>query len=112
MTLEQFSLTLDEFKQLSKCPSNLSPALQALYYEQRGDFQTAHLMVQNASDRDSAWVHAYLHRKENDLNNARFWYKRSGKTEFTGPLQQEWEEITLQLLKTSVPEPRTVSCLD
>ena len=27
----------------------------------------------------AAWVHAYLHRKEGDLSNAGYWYRRAGK---------------------------------
>jgi len=53
--------------------------------------------VQNASDSDSAWVHAYLHRKEGDLNNARYWYRRSGRPEFKEDLHQEWEQIATDL---------------
>ncbi len=109
MTLEQFSMTLDEFRQLDKCPSYLSTALQALWYAKRGDWATAHLMVQNANDCDSAWVHGYLHRREGDLDNARFWYRRCAKPEFSGDLPQEWEYIASELLKNAVIEHRTLT---
>jgi hypothetical protein len=95
-------MILDEFIQLNqqqaKCPAYFSPALQALWYDYRGDWHQAHEIVQNASDADSAWVHAYLHRKEGDLSNARYWYRRSDRPEFQGSLQQEWEEIAQTLL--------------
>ncbi|NES83616.1 MAG: hypothetical protein F6K10_20620 [Moorea sp. SIO2B7] len=91
-------MKLDEFTQLEQCPSYLPQALQALWYEQQGDWHKAHEIVQNAGDSDSAWVHAYLHRKEGDLSNARYWYRRSKQPEFTADLHQEWNYITLQLL--------------
>jgi hypothetical protein len=98
-------MTLDEFTQLiekqEKCPESLSKALQALWYDKQGDWHKAHQVVQNANDTDSAWVHAYLHRKEGDLSNARYWYKRTGQPEFEAELNQEWEQITRQLLSKS-----------
>ena len=91
-------MKLDEFTSLTKCPLFLSKALQALWHDRRGGWNTAHEIVQNANDRDSYWVHAYLHRKEGDLSNARYWYRRSQKPELTGELQQEWESIVSELL--------------
>ncbi len=95
-------MTLEEFKQLieqgRKCPESLPKALQALWYDKKGEWNTAHEIVQNANDADSAWVHAYLHRKEGDLSNARYWYRRSSQPEPTVGLNQEWEQITSSLL--------------
>ena len=95
-------MTLDEFTQLmakqEECPSGLPPALQSLWYDKKGNWDKAHQIVQDASDIDSAWVHAYLHRKEGDLSNAGYWYRRSGKPELTAQLQQEWEQIVKDLL--------------
>ncbi|MEQ8974091.1 MAG: hypothetical protein RIE73_27320 [Coleofasciculus sp. C1-SOL-03] len=96
------TMILNEFTQLTakqeKCPSELPKALQALWYDKRGDWHRAHDIVQNASDSDSAWVHAYLHREEGDLSNARYWYRRSGQSQFNGELNQEWEFIASNLL--------------
>lgn len=95
-------MILAEFIQLNqqqaKCPAYFSSALQALWYDYREDWHKAHEIVQNANDADSAWVHAYLHRKEGDLSNARYWYRRSNRPPFQGSLQQEWEEIAQTLL--------------
>lgn len=96
-------MTLEEFKQglitaqisLTSLPS----ALQALYHDKMGNLEEAHNIVVNAIDNNSAWVHAYLHRKEGDIDNARYWYQRSGKPEFFGGLDEEWEQIATQLLE-------------
>ncbi|MBW4635148.1 MAG: hypothetical protein KME30_25605 [Iphinoe sp. HA4291-MV1] len=95
-------MTLLEFKQLIekglKCPESLPKALQSLWYDKKSDWNTAHEIVQNASDADSAWVHAYLHRKEGDLSNAHYWYRRSGQPESKLELDEEWEQIVSCLL--------------
>ena len=95
-------MTLDEFKEsiekLQKCPTSLPLSLQSLWYEKKGNWHKAHDLLEDASDKDSAWVHAYLHRREGDLNNARYWYNRSGKTESKVSLDEEWDEIALQLI--------------
>jgi hypothetical protein len=99
--LELKIMTKDEFIQAiakqEKCPS-LPPALQALWYDKKGDWHMAHEVSQNASDADSAWVHGYLHRKEGDIKNARYWYKRGSQPEFTDGLDLEWEHIVSELL--------------
>lgn len=50
---------------------------------------------------DGAWVHAYLHRKEGDLANARYWYGRANRPAFAGPLEDEWEQLVRALLGTA-----------
>lgn len=43
-----------------------------------GDWQGAHSLIQNEADPLSCLIHAYLHREEGDLANARYWYHRAG----------------------------------
>ena len=90
-------MTLDEFRD-SPDPAGLAPSLAALWWDARGDWQRAHEAAQAGQDRDSAWVHAYLHRKEGDLPNARYWYARAGRPPATGPLDAEWAAIAVALL--------------
>jgi hypothetical protein len=44
-------------------------------------------------DKNAAWIHAYLHRKEGDIWNADYWYKRAGKKRPSVSLGQEWEDL-------------------
>jgi len=53
--------------------------LRALWYDLHGDWDTAHRIVQVMSDVNAMWIHAYLHRKEPDINNAKYWYRNAGK---------------------------------
>jgi hypothetical protein len=46
----------------------------------------------------SAWVHAYLHRKEGDLPNAAYWYRRAGRPMPGGALDAERRDIGASLL--------------
>jgi hypothetical protein len=49
-------------------------------------------------DRDCAWVHAYLHRREGDLPNARWWYGQADKAPAASSLDAEWNAIVRDLL--------------
>ncbi len=94
MTFDEFQKTIDE----NKMPSGLSNSLAALWQDARGDWKQAHEFAQRNNDAESAWVHAYLHRKEDDLVNANYWYVRAGRTLPEYRLEKEWEEIAKTLL--------------
>ena len=51
------------------------------------------------SGKDCAWVHAYLHRVEGDLGNARYWYRQAQRAVATAPLTAEWDVIAETLLQ-------------
>jgi hypothetical protein len=93
--------TLAEFKATwsTDHPMNgLSPQLKALWYDGKGDWHQAHAQVDHLNDHDSAWVHAYLHRKEGDIANADYWYRQARQTRPNLSLEEEWEALVLQLL--------------
>lgn len=91
-------MTPTEFKASKNVPE-VRLELQSLWYDAKGNWEKAHTLVQDLSTKEAAWVHAYLHRKEDDIANAGYWYRRAGKPEFKGGLEQEWEEIVTTLLK-------------
>ena len=43
-------------------------------------------------------MHAYLHRREGDATNARYWYRQNGETLPSTPLEVEWESLARALL--------------
>jgi hypothetical protein len=94
MTLDQLRATLTA----AEPPAGLSPALQALWWQGKGNWERAHALAQAADDAAGAWVHAHLHRIEGDLSNAAYWYRRAGKPVATGPLEEEWAEIAQGML--------------
>jgi hypothetical protein len=94
MDMKSFKSSLNE----AKPPSGLSSALEALWWDAKGDWNQAHHCAQAQEDATGAWVHAYLHRKEGDQSNAGGWYRRAGKTPGVGALEREWEAIAAALL--------------
>ncbi|SER61426.1 hypothetical protein SAMN04488023_11256 [Pedobacter rhizosphaerae] len=76
----------------------LSAPLIALWYDAKGDWNAAHSRVDHLSDRVSARIHAYLHRKEGDIWNADYWYRRAGESRPQISLEEEWEELVLRYL--------------
>jgi len=95
-------MTFDEFHQavsLDKPPAGLSPPLLALWHDGRGDWDAAHRVAQDIDTDEGAWIHAYLHRREGDLGNAAYWYRRAGRPVESGDLAAEWEEIARALVQ-------------
>jgi hypothetical protein len=94
-------MMLAEFKQSqsqTRPPAGLSAALSALWWAGKDDWDKAHKIVMDEGGKDSAWVHAYLHRVEGDLENARYWYRQAGKPAASSALPLEWAAIASELL--------------
>src|SRR4030042_2453545 len=94
-------MILEEFNTLCRkdqFPAGLSRLLEALWYDARGDWHTAHRIVQEIPKQDGSWIHAYLHRQEGDLANAAYWYSRAGRSKPDIAVQDEWNQIVSALL--------------
>jgi hypothetical protein len=92
-------MTFSELQSLAKSPKNLSPLLQAMWHEHQGEWEASHTLAQDVNTPDGSWVHAYLHRKEGDISNARYWYHQAGRQMPTISLEKEWEAIVTALLE-------------
>ena len=79
-------------------PAAASLPLQALWWDAKGDWAQAHECAQADHGAAGAAVHAYLHRKEPDLSNARYWYNRAGRPPATFTLEQEWTALVAEFL--------------
>lgn len=98
MNLADFKSTLTQ----STPPDGLSAPLLALWLDGKEDWDASHDALQNQPDGNgSAWVHAYLHRKEGDPANARYWYRRANKPESKASLAEEWDAIASALLENA-----------
>ena len=82
-------------------PDGLNFALQALWWDAKGDWDKAHECAQARDDLAGMSVHAYLHRKEGDQDNAGYWYRRVRKPPATMSLEEEWTELARELLSDS-----------
>jgi hypothetical protein len=80
-------------------PAKLSPALRALWWARKSDWDKAHHYVQqHEGDPSCDLVHAYLHRQEGDTENARNWYRGAGRSLPTVSLRDEWDSVAAELL--------------
>jgi hypothetical protein len=99
-------MTLGELKHSvmkAEPPAGLAPAVAALWWDAKGDWERAHALIMDEDGKDCAWVHAYLHRREGDLDNAGYWYAKAGKAVPAVPLQDEWDSIAAALLGARSP---------
>ena len=76
----------------------LVPALQALWWAKKGDWDKAHRIVMDGHSPEAAWVHAHLHRVEGDEGNAGYWYRQAKRRPASGGHDAEWDTIVEALL--------------
>ena len=94
MTFEQFSASLAG----DAPPQGLGPAARALWLDGKGRWSDAHDLAGDIDSSDGARIHAYLHRKEGDLDNAGYWYRQARRPPATVTLAEEWEALVRELL--------------
>jgi hypothetical protein len=82
----------------NKPHSEASPHLKALWYDAKGEWDMAHTQIQDIEDNNASWIHAYLHRKEGDIANAGYWYRRAGRKMPDISLEKEWENMVEDLI--------------
>ena len=95
MTVEEFRQSLSQ----TDAPAGAPNALRAMWEDAKGNWSGAHAIAQEIDDRTGSWIHAYLHRKEGDLANAGYWYRRAGQPVARDTLEEEWERIVSTLLR-------------
>lgn len=79
-------------------PDDIPLLLQALLLDAVGDWDSAHRIAQSDFTKNGSWVHAFLHREEGDFSNAAYWYGNAGRHMPDTKLEEEWEEISRELL--------------
>ena len=93
MTFEDFKNSLTQAN-----PPAVSDLLKALWFEGKGDWESAHNIAQDIHNNDGSWIHAYLHRVEGDLGNASYWYSRANRKMPSTSLKDEWNAMVKELL--------------
>ncbi len=95
MTYDEFILTIEN----DEAPaSNLPLYVQALWWDAKGNWDKAHSLIDELDDKNSCQVHAYLHRKEGDIWNADYWYRRANEQRPAVRLEEEWKNLALKLV--------------
>jgi hypothetical protein len=96
MTIDLFESSLTS----EQPPEGMSQYLTALWHDKRGGWDTAHKIVQDIETKTASRIHAYLHRKEGDESNARYWYGQAGESFPSGQtLDEEWRELVERMLQ-------------
>lgn len=91
-------MTPESLRSLATPPTHLSLIVQALWHDAQGNWENAHNCAQEDHSELGSWMHAYLHRKEGDIGNARYWYSSARRPVFASTLAQEWEAIAAEAL--------------
>ena len=90
-------MTVTEFQALvdgaPDPPKDLDPYLKALWWGRRDAWEASHDQVNELDTALGSWIHAWLHRVEGDLSNARYWYRLAERTPAEGDLETEWREL-------------------
>jgi hypothetical protein len=95
MNADQFNASLSN----GVPPSGLTPAVEALWWDAKGEWARAHDLVNELETPEAMAVHAYLHRKEGEEWNANYWYRRAGEQYRRTTLKEEWCALVGGLLK-------------
>jgi hypothetical protein len=97
----ELKMTFEDFRQsltATEPPAGFTHALSGLWWDAKGNWTRAHESAQQDEGMEGSWVHAYLHRKNGDQDNAAYWYGRAGKPACREPLDAEWLIIVKALL--------------
>ncbi len=94
MTFEEFTKSINN----ENPDPELSEILTSLWWDKKGDWDTAHSIAQDISTRQGSAVHAYLHREEGVLWNADYWYSRAGRVRPDISLEEEWTQLVHEML--------------
>ena len=95
-------MTVDEFigsANNTQPPSGVSETLTSLWWDKKGNWDTAHTIAQGIPTVQGSAVHAYLHRKEGVLWNADYWYSRAGRERPDVSLDEEWKLLVDEMLQ-------------
>ena len=80
---------------LATNPGEENPYALALWHDAKGEWEKSHAIIQDIETKEASHIHAYLHRKEGDIWNADYWYRRAGKSRPSISLEDEWRELVL-----------------
>ena len=88
--------TLGDFKKSFQdgSPSDTwSAHVKALWWAGKGNWKQAHDLIQDVNDKKASQIHAYLHRVEGDISNAKYWYSKAGTQMPDHSLEEEWKDL-------------------
>ncbi len=73
--------------------------VRALLLWAHGDLTGAHRLAQDASGDLAAYLHGMIHRREQDFENARYWFGRAGVLPFFAEVQRQGAAVSEDVAK-------------
>lgn len=94
MNFEDFKISLNK----PNPPESWSPGLKAMWFDFNDNWEEAHNISQDINSSITNRIHGYLHWKEGDLWNARYWYRQAGMNFPGGSMDEEAKAIVINIL--------------
>jgi len=82
--------------------------IEALDLLATGNWKPAHEIVQKETSTLAAWLHGIVHTLEGDLDNARYWYRKTDRV-FRGPEAVQEEIAAARTVLTGADSRRAGS---
>ncbi len=79
-------------------PNDWPDALRAMWHDAKEDWYSAHEIAQDIPTDMGSWIHGYLHIKEGDEPNARYWYNRAKRKFPDHGLEEENRRIIEEII--------------
>jgi len=89
MNINDFNMSLQD----DHPPTGMDPLLLALWYDTKDNWEKSHEIASEIDTKDGSLLHAYLHRKEGDIWNADYWYRRAGSKRPDHSLAEEMNDL-------------------
>ena len=75
-----------------------SKLIQAQAHLEAGEWEAAHNIVQEDESNLASWMHAIVHLQEGDTSNARYWFRRAGRSSVgVEAIESELVKIRIEL---------------
>lgn len=108
----QLERTLDELYDDLKAERNAAfRALLCGLYLCNGSLDKSHALAQDIADATGSYWHGIMHRMEPDYDNARYWFRRTGRHPVFGPLHQRVSQFLAQREASPPLDARLAACL-
>ncbi len=98
-----------EFQQTlsaSTPPKGWPAPLSSMWYDSKDDWDQAHEIGQEIHSAIGSWIHGYLHIKEGDESNARYWYNRAQRKYPDYGLEKE-QKVIIEYILNQFNNPNT-----
>ena len=86
-------IEFEDTLQTSKPPVNWPESLKALWLMAKGDWEASHDIAQDLHTPMGSLIHAHLHRVEGDDWNAKYWYRKAGRTYPSNSVEEELKDL-------------------